>query len=62
MLNVPPIPVRSRIPLAGWAVAAMVTLLSLMSSFLHSIPFSDHAMPRAEQELRQKGVSHQAKV
>jgi hypothetical protein len=61
MLN-PPIPVRSRVPLKGWAVAAVITLFSLMSSFLHVTPFSDHAMPRAEQELQQKVVSHQAKV
>jgi hypothetical protein len=43
-------------------MAAVITLFSLMSSFLHSTPFSDHAMPRAEQELQQKALSHQAKV
>ena len=48
--------------IVGWAMAAAITLFSLMSSFLHSTPFSDHAMPRAEQELQQKALSHQAKV
>ncbi len=32
------IPVRTRIPLAAWAVAALVTLFSLMSSALHLSP------------------------
>jgi hypothetical protein len=53
---------RTRVPLAGWAIAAVITLFSLMSSVLHSTPFSDHAMPRAEQELQQKALWHQAKV
>jgi hypothetical protein len=62
MLNIPPnLHVRSRVPPAGWAVAAMIALFSLMSSFLHAIQPSDH-MPRAEQHLPAKAMSHQAKV
>jgi hypothetical protein len=58
----PTLHVRTRVPLAGWAIAAVITLFSLMSSALHSTPFADHAMPTAEQELQQKVLSHQAKV
>jgi hypothetical protein len=54
--------VRTRVPLAGWAIAAVITIFSLMSSVLHSTPFSNHAMPTAEQEFQQKALSHQAKV
>jgi hypothetical protein len=64
MLNIPPtIPVRTRLPLAAWAVAAVVTLFSLMSSLLQQAPapFS-HAMPSAEQGAEPETTSHQAKV
>ncbi|MCJ7526670.1 MAG: hypothetical protein MUO37_00940 [Methyloceanibacter sp.] len=48
------LPVRTRLPLAAWAVAAAVTLASLMSSLLHApLPF-DHAMPSAEQGVQPK--------
>ena len=58
----PTLHVRTRVPLAGWAIAAAIALFSLMFSVLHSTPFSDYAMPRGDQELQQKVVSHQAKV
>ena len=62
MLNIPPnLRVRSRVPLAGWAVAALITLYSLISSLLHTTQPSNH-MPWAEQNLPAKAVSHQAKV
>lgn len=63
MLTLPPtLYVRTRVPLAAWAVAAVITLFSLMSSLLHATHLSDHAMPRAEQDFQTKTVSHQAKV
>jgi hypothetical protein len=63
MLKTPPtLPVRTRIPLAGWAVAAIVTLYSLMSSFVFATSPSDHAMPRAEQPAQPKTMAHHAKV
>ena len=63
MLKTPPtLPVRTRIPLAGWAVAAVVTLYSLMSSLVFATPPSDHAMPRAEQPIQPKIMAHHAKV
>lgn len=63
MLNIPPtLPVRTRVPLAGWAVAAVVTLYALMLSLLAATPPSDHTMPRIEQATQPKSVSHQAKV
>jgi hypothetical protein len=62
MLNIPPtLHVRSRVPLTAWAVAAVITLYSLMSSLLYATQPSDH-MPRAEQNLPTKAMSHQAKV
>src|SRR3989304_5991077 len=37
MLRIPEtLPVRTRLPLAAWAVAAVVTLFSLMSALLHA--------------------------
>jgi len=63
MLKTPrTIPVRTRLPLAAWAVAAAVTLASLMSSLLHASPPSDGFMPSAEQRMAPKIVAHQAKV
>jgi hypothetical protein len=63
MLTLPPtLHVRTRVPLAAWAVAAVITLFSLMSSLLHATHPSDRAMPRAEQDLQTKTVSYQAKV
>jgi hypothetical protein len=54
--------VRPRLPLAAWAVAAAVTLASLMSSLLHAYPPSDRFLPSAEQRMQPKIVVHQAKV
>lgn len=34
------LPVRTRLPLAAWAVAALVTLFSIASSLLHLSPVS----------------------
>ncbi|HYJ59559.1 MAG TPA: hypothetical protein VEW64_09485 [Methyloceanibacter sp.] len=63
MLKIPEtLPVRTRVPLAAWAVAAIVTLFSLMSSLLHSSPLSGHPTPHAEQADQPKIVSHQARV
>jgi hypothetical protein len=63
MLNIPrTIPVRSRVPLAAWAIAAVVTLASLMSSLLQAHDLSHHGVPSAEQRLQPKIVAHQAKV
>ncbi len=63
MLKIPEtLPVRTRVPLAAWAVAAVVTLFSLMSSLLHSPLLSGYATPHAEQSDQPKIVSHQAKV
>ncbi len=63
MLKIPPtLPVKTRIPLAAWAVAAVVTLFVLMSSLLHATVPSDHAMPNAEQRAQPEHGSHQAKV
>lgn len=63
MLKIPETPpVRTRIPLAVWAVAAVVTLFSLMSTVLH-LPASSHrAMPQAEQGTEPHDPVHRAKV
>lgn len=55
-------PVRTRVPLAAWAVAAAVTLASVMSSLLGVPQASDHARPGAEQGVQPKTTVHQAKV
>jgi hypothetical protein len=55
-------PVRTRVPLAAWTVAAIVTLVSLMSSLLHGTQAGSHFMPSAERSLVPKAVQHQAKV
>jgi len=61
MLKIPEtLPVRTRVPLAVWAVAAVVTLFSLMSSLMHLPASSNHALPSAEQEV--PPIVHQAKV
>jgi hypothetical protein len=63
MLKLPPtLPVRTRVPLAAWAVAALVTLFSLASSLLQAMDPFGHAFPRAERLDRPSVSSHQAKV
>jgi hypothetical protein len=63
MLKTPrTIPVRTRLPLAAWAIAAAVTLASLMSSLLHAYHPADRFLPSAEQRMQPKIVVHQAKV
>ena len=63
MLKIPDtLPVRTRLPLAAWAVAAAVTLASLMPSLLHAPTPFDHAMPSAEQGVQPKITAHQSKV
>jgi hypothetical protein len=63
MLRIPKtLPVRTRVPLAVWAVAGVVTLFSLMSTLLHLPAPSHHAVPQAEQGIEQQDAVHQAKV
>jgi hypothetical protein len=54
------LPVRTRIPLAVWAVAGVVTLFSLVSSLVHVPASSNHALPSAERAM--PPIVHQAKV
>jgi hypothetical protein len=62
MLRIPEtLPVRTRIPLVVWAVAAVVTLFSLTSSLLH-LPASNHGLPSAERDGPAIELFHQAKV
>jgi hypothetical protein len=62
MLRIPEtLPVRTRIPLAIWAVAAVVTLFSLTSSLLH-LPTSNYGLPSAAWEVPSINMFHQAKV
>ena len=62
MLMIPDkIPVRTRLPFAAWAIAAVVTLASLISSLVHDDP-SRHGIPSAEQRVQPKIVAHQARV
>lgn len=63
MLNIPDtIPVRTRLPLAAWAVAAAVTLASVMSSLLHGPQPLKNTPPSAAQGLQPHDSSHPAKV
>jgi len=43
------IPVRTRLPLSAWAVAALVTNFSLVSSALHLSPVASSSAARIEQ-------------
>ncbi len=62
MMKTPRIPVRTRLPLAAWAVAAVVTVASLMSSLWQAQHPVSHGMPSAEQRIQAKTVAQQAKV
>jgi hypothetical protein len=47
MLKIPKtLPVRTRLPLAAWAVAGLVALFSLMSTLVHA---PHNAVPSAQQ-------------
>jgi len=43
------IPVRTRLPLSAWAVAALVTVFSLASSALHLSPVASSGGAHVEQ-------------
>jgi hypothetical protein len=56
------LPVKTRLPVAAWAIAGAVTLFSLMSTVLHLPAPSHHAMPQAEQGAEPQAAIRQAKV
>ena len=56
------IPVRTRLPLAAWAVAGVVALFSVASSLMHASVPSSPAMPTAEQGAQSQGGFRQAKL
>jgi hypothetical protein len=63
MLKIPgTLPVRTRLPVAAWAVAGVVTLFSLISTLLHMPVPSQHAMPQAEQVTQPQAQFRQAKL
>jgi hypothetical protein len=63
MLRIPGTPpVKTRLPVAAWAIAGVVTLFSLMSTLLHLPAPSHRAMPQAEQGLEPQDPIHRAKV
>jgi len=50
MLKIPnSVPVKTRLPLSAWAVAALVSFLSVVSSLLHLSPPDKTMSARAEQ-------------
>ena len=50
MLKIPnSIPVKTRLPLSAWAVAALLTLFSVMSSLLHLSPVDHPANAQVEE-------------
>jgi hypothetical protein len=61
MLKIAQVPVKTRLPLTAWVLAALVTLFSIMSSALHTPGASDRAMPSAEQVPMAK-IAHEAKI
>ena len=53
MLKIPKtLPVRTRLPLAAWAVAGLVTLFSLMSALMHH---SHHSITSVDQAKASNG-------
>jgi hypothetical protein len=63
MLKIPEtLPVRTRLPLAAWAIAALVALFSLMSSLVHSPVYSNHPTPVAQQAAQPAKASHEARL
>jgi len=56
------LPVKTRLPVAAWAVAGVVTLFSLISTLLHVPVPSQHALPQAEQGAQPQAQFRQAKI
>jgi hypothetical protein len=53
MLKIPnSIPVKTRLPLSAWAVAALLTLFSVLSSVLHLSPVENRANAGLEQTMQ----------
>lgn len=63
MLNLPtPLPLRTRVPLAGWALAGIVTVFSLTSSLLQAIASPEQIAARPEQAQQASKDCHHAKA
>ena len=63
MLKLPDtVPVKTRVPLAAWALAATVTLASILVSLLQAVEPTNHASSGAGHGLQTEIASHQAKV
>jgi hypothetical protein len=63
MLRIPGTPpVKTRLPVAAWAIAGVVTLFSLMSTVLHHPVPPHRAIPQAEQGTEPQDAVHRAKV
>jgi hypothetical protein len=56
------IPVKSRLPISAWFLAALVTLFSFVSSLMHVGTMSDQAISVAEQRNQPEHESHEASV
>jgi hypothetical protein len=54
--------VKTRLPVAAWAIAGVVTLFSLMSTLLHMATPIHHALPQAEQDIQRQDPVRQAKL
>jgi len=48
------IPIKTRLPREAWAIAAVATLVSMVSSYIQGPAGPDQAMPRVAQALHQE--------
>ncbi len=61
MIKIDGLPFKTRIPLTAWITAGLLTLLSIVSSAVHVIPASDHAVSASAQPISEIDA-HQASM
>jgi hypothetical protein len=56
------VPVKTRLPLTAWVFAGLVTLFSMVSSFVHVAPTSNPTQSLSEQATVPVKEAHKASV
>ena len=61
MTKIGSLPFKTRVPVAAWIIAGLLTLLSIVSAAVHVIPASDRAVSASAQPISEIDA-HQASM
>ena len=62
MIKIASVPVKTRLPLTAWALAGLVTLVSVVSSLVHLAPASNQTQALSETAKAPVKEAHRASV